>query len=64
MTGAADAGAPPGARKVDARPLRIVAIALPMMAAHVTEPLLGIVDSAVIGRLGSVPLLGAGEGRV
>ncbi len=55
----ADAGAPFQARQVDARLVRIVAIALPMMAAHVTEPLLGIVDSAVIGRLGSVPLLGA-----
>jgi MATE family multidrug resistance protein len=55
----ADTGAPTRARKVDARLVRIVTIALPMMAAHVTEPLLGIVDSAVIGRLGSVPLLGA-----
>lgn len=30
-----------------------------MMAAHVTQPLLGLVDATVIGRLGEVHLLGA-----
>lgn len=52
--------ASPGrARPVEATPRRILAISAPMMLAHMTEPLLGLVDAAVIGRLGSVPLLGA-----
>ncbi len=38
---------------------RVVTIALPMMLSHVTTPLLGIVSTAVIGRLGSAELLGA-----
>ncbi|WP_338023385.1 MATE family efflux transporter [Aquabacter spiritensis] len=37
---------------------RVLAIALPMTVAHLTTPLLGIVDTAVIGRLGDAALLG------
>lgn len=47
------------ARPVEASAGRIIALALPMMVAHLTEPLLGLVDAAVIGRLGDVALLGA-----
>lgn len=37
----------------------VLAIAVPMTIAHVTTPLIGITDTAVIGQLGAVPLLGA-----
>lgn len=37
---------------------RVLAIALPMTLAHLTTPLLGVVDAAVVGRLGSASLLG------
>jgi MATE family multidrug resistance protein len=37
---------------------RVFAIALPMMLAHVTTPLLGLVSTAAIGRLGQAHLLG------
>jgi MATE family multidrug resistance protein len=37
----------------------VVRIALPMTLAHITTPLLGFVDAAVIGRLGEAHLLGA-----
>lgn len=37
---------------------RVLAIALPMTLAHLTTPLLGIVDAAVVGRLGDAALLG------
>ena len=36
----------------------VLSIALPMMLAYLTTPLLGIVDTAVIGRLGDAALLG------
>jgi MATE family multidrug resistance protein len=36
----------------------VLSIALPMMLAYVTTPLLGIVDTAVIGQLGDAALLG------
>jgi MATE family multidrug resistance protein len=49
----------PAARPVEATPWRVVALAAPMMLAHLTEPMLGLVDAAVIGRLGAVHLLGA-----
>lgn len=52
-------GAATVARPVDASPRRLLLLALPMMAAHVTQPLLGLVDATVIGRLGEVHLLGA-----
>ncbi|MBZ6078597.1 MATE family efflux transporter [Microvirga puerhi] len=38
---------------------RMLALALPMTLSHVTTPLLGLVDAAVIGRLGEAYLLGA-----
>lgn len=37
---------------------RVLAIALPMTLAHLTTPLLGIVNAAVVGRLGDAALLG------
>jgi MATE family multidrug resistance protein len=37
----------------------VVRIALPMTLAHITTPLLGLADAAVIGRLGEAHLLGA-----
>jgi MATE family multidrug resistance protein len=37
----------------------VVRIALPMTLAHITTPLLGFADAAVIGRLGEAHLLGA-----
>ena len=40
------------ARKVDVSHARVLRLALPMMLAFATTPLLGIVDTAVIGRLG------------
>jgi multidrug resistance protein, MATE family len=47
------------ARPITAHPARFLALALPVMAANITEPLIGIVDTAAIGRLGDVALLGA-----
>lgn len=47
----------PGAIEVSHR--RIFVIALPMTLAHVTTPLLGLVDATVVGRLGEAHLLGA-----
>ena len=38
---------------------RIIRIALPMTLAHLSTPLLGFADAAVIGRLGKAELLGA-----
>ncbi len=38
---------------------RVIRIALPMTLAHMTTPLLGLADAAVIGRLGDASLLGA-----
>src|SRR6188474_1445737 len=38
---------------------RVLAIAVPMTIANVTTPLLGVVGTAVIGRLGEAHLLGA-----
>lgn len=37
---------------------RVLAIALPMTVAHLTTPMLGVVDAAVVGRLGNAALLG------
>jgi multidrug resistance protein, MATE family len=47
------------ARRIEATHRRVVTIALPMMLAHLTEPLLGLVAATVIGRLGDAALLGA-----
>lgn len=38
---------------------RVLRLALPMTLAHLTTPLLGVADAAVIGRLGQAHLLGA-----
>ncbi|MGJ3264964.1 MAG: MATE family efflux transporter [Salinarimonas sp.] len=38
---------------------RMFLIAVPMMLSHITVPLLGLVDTTVIGRLGDAALLGA-----
>jgi MATE family multidrug resistance protein len=46
-------------RRIEATHRRFLTLALPMMLAHVTEPLLGLVDTAAIGRIGDVALLGA-----
>lgn len=48
-----------GLRTVEATVPRFLALALPVMAANITEPLIGIVDTGAIGRLGDVALLGA-----
>ena len=43
----------------------VMAIAIPMTIAHATTPLLGIVDTAVVGRLGgAAPLAGLAVGAV
>lgn len=36
----------------------VIALALPMMLAYLTTPILGLVDTAVVGRLGSAALIG------
>ncbi len=46
-------------RPVEATPRRFLALAVPIMLAHITEPLLGLVDTTAIGRLNDVPMLGA-----
>ena len=47
------------ARPIEASLSRFLTLALPVMAANITEPLIGIVDTAAIGRLGDVALVGA-----
>jgi MATE family multidrug resistance protein len=47
------------ARVVEVSHRAVVRIALPMTLAHITTPLLGFADAAVIGRLGEAHLLGA-----
>ena len=47
-----------GARRVDASHSRVLRLAVPMMLAHATTPLLGIVDTAIVGRLGDAALVG------
>lgn len=37
---------------------QVLAIAIPMTLAHLTTPLLGLVDTAVVGRIGDAALLG------
>ena len=46
-------------RTIEVTHRRMLALALPMTLAHVTTPLLGLVDATVIGRLGEAHLLGA-----
>ena len=52
-----NAPAPP--QRTVATNARVLAIAIPMTLANVTTPLLGVVGTAVIGRLGQAHLLGA-----
>lgn len=40
-------------------PRRVLALALPLTLSHMTTPLLGVVGSAAVGRLGDAALLGA-----
>jgi multidrug resistance protein, MATE family len=57
-----DASAVPakaGVARVEVSHRAVMRIALPMTLAHVTTPLLGFADAAVIGRLGQAHLLGA-----
>ncbi len=59
-----DPGAGPGAAAPQASPgapshRAILAIAFPVIIANITTPLIGIVDTAVIGQLGPAYLLGA-----
>lgn len=56
MTASESTGAVRRPFEVDNR--LVLSIALPMMLAYLTTPLLGIVDTAVIGRLGDAALLG------
>ncbi|MCO5147326.1 MAG: MATE family efflux transporter [Aquamicrobium sp.] len=51
-----DASRTPRPFQVDNRV--VLSIALPMMLAYMTTPMIGIVNTAVIGRLGDAPLLG------
>jgi MATE family multidrug resistance protein len=55
----ADNIAPQPGRRIEATNRRVVVLAVPMMLSHVTEPLLGLVNAIVIGRLGDAALLGA-----
>jgi MATE family multidrug resistance protein len=54
----ASESAAPVRRSFDVDNRLVLSIALPMMLAYLTTPLLGIVDTAVIGRLGDAALLG------
>jgi MATE family multidrug resistance protein len=49
----------PNVARVEVSHRTVVRIALPMTLAHITTPLLGFADAAVIGRLGEAHLLGA-----
>jgi multidrug resistance protein, MATE family len=55
----ADNIAPQAGRRIEATNRRVVVLAVPMMLSHVTEPLLGLVNAIVVGRLGDAALLGA-----
>lgn len=49
---------PPQGRAFDVNNRMVLAIAVPMTLAFLTTPLLGLVDTAVVGRLGDAALLG------
>lgn len=49
---------PPEGRAFDVNNRMVFAIAVPMTLAFLTTPLLGLVDTAVVGRLGDAALLG------
>ena len=55
---AQNAAAQPDSRPFEVTNRVVLAIALPMMLAYLTTPLLGLVDTAVIGQLGDAALLG------
>lgn len=46
-------------RAFDVRFKHVLAIAVPMTLAHISTPLIGLTDTAVIGQLGSAVLIGA-----
>ena len=46
-------------RRVAVTHAAVIRLALPMTLAHMSTPLLGFADAAVIGRLGQPALLGA-----
>jgi MATE family multidrug resistance protein len=46
-------------QSVEATARRFLTLAVPIMLAHITEPLLGLVDTIAIGRLNDIPMLGA-----
>ncbi len=48
-----------GGRPVEVSHARVLAIAAPMTLAHLSTPLLGVADTAVIGQLGDAALIGA-----
>ena len=48
-----------GARKVEVTHRAVIRLALPMTLAHISTPLLGFTDAAIVGRLGQAHLLGA-----
>ena len=51
----------PGSRTVrpfDITPRMVIALAVPMTLAYMTTPLLGVVDTAVVGRLGDPAMIG------
>ena len=49
----------PGSRKVEVTHRTVIRLALPMTLAHISTPLLGFADAAIVGRLGQAHLLGA-----
>jgi MATE family multidrug resistance protein len=49
----------PASGRIEVSHRRILVIALPMTLAHITTPLLGLVDATIVGRLGEAHLLGA-----
>ena len=51
--------APGGRRRVRVTHATVLRLALPMTLAHMSTPLLGFADTAVVGRLGEASLLGA-----
>ncbi|MDP2733249.1 MAG: MATE family efflux transporter [Hoeflea sp.] len=50
--------APPQSKPFDVNNRMVLAIAVPMTLAFLTTPLLGLVDTAVVGRLGDAALIG------
>ena len=49
---------PPEGRAFEVNNRMVLAIAVPMTLAFLTTPLLGLVDTAVVGRLGDAALIG------